>query len=146
MALKWCLKQIIFTVQCWQSFAFQYVLLLYDEVWVSFAPNQSSSDRAFIPKNNHSMWLPNCTQSGILLFLPVSVSPRPSGVATILGLPANNLFGPLATGLRRLLLPGGPCGSLQSRASPRGRGACGALATPLPRPCFEIGRKQHQLP
>ena len=31
-----------------------------------------------------------------------------SGVATIFGPRANNLFGPLAKGLRRLLLPGGP--------------------------------------
>ena len=60
----------------------------------------------------------------------------PSGVAMIFAPPlANNLFGPLAKGLRRLLLPGGPLAPLQSRGPPpRGRGACGALATPLHTP------------
>ena len=43
------------------------------------------------------------------------------GVATIFGPPANNLLGPLAKGLRRLLLPGGP---LQPRGPP-------AVAGPL---------------
>ena len=41
-----------------------------------------------------------------------------SSVATIFGPLANNLFGPLAKGLRQLLLPGGP---LQPRRSPRGQ-------------------------
>ena len=53
-------------------------------------------------------------------------------VATIFGPPANNLFGPLAKGLRRLLLPGGPLAGPSSPAAPLGRGACGgALDTPL---------------
>ena len=42
--------------------------------------------------------------------------------------PANNLFGPLAKGLRRLLLPGGPWRAPSTPWAPRGRGACG-LAT-----------------
>ena len=55
-----------------------------------------------------------------------------SSVATIFGPPANNLFGPLAKGLRRLLLPGGPlAGPFSPAGPPAVRGACGALATPL---------------
>ena len=47
------------------------------------------------------------------------LDPGGSSVATISGPPANKLFGPLAKGLRRLLLPGGP---LQPRGPPRSRG------------------------
>ena len=45
-----------------------------------------------------------------------------SGVATIFGPPANNVFGSLAKWLRRLLLPGG---LLQPRGPPRSRGLRG---------------------
>ena len=44
---------------------------------------------------------------------------------------ANNLFGLLAKGLRRQLLPGGPWRAPSAPRAPRGRGACEALATPL---------------
>ena len=54
-----------------------------------------------------------------------------SSVATIFGAPANNLFGPLAKGLRRLLLLGGPLAGPSAPRAPRDRGACGAIATPL---------------
>ena len=50
-----------------------------------------------------------------------------SGVATIFGSPANNFFGPLAKGLRRLLLPDGP---LQPRPP-----AFAGPAEPSLRPC-----------
>ena len=54
-----------------------------------------------------------------------------SSVAKSFSRPANNLFGPLAKGLRRLLLPGKPlAGPFSPAASPHGRGACGAFATP----------------
>ena len=52
----------------------------------------------------------------------VSVWPRSQWHSDDFRAPANNLFGPLAKGLRRLLLPGRPW------RAPRGRGACGALA------------------
>ena len=54
-----------------------------------------------------------------------------SSVATIFAPPPNNFFGPLAKGLRRLLLPGGPLRAPSTPWAHRGRGACGALATPL---------------
>ena len=57
-----------------------------------------------------------------------------SSVATIFGPPANKLFGPLAKGLRPQLLPDGPLAGPFNPAAPpppRGRGVCGALATPL---------------
>ena len=65
-------------------------------------------------------------------FNPSSIA-RFSSIVTIFGPPANKLFGPLAKGLRQLLLPGGPLVSPFSPAGPRGRGACGALATPMAR-------------
>ena len=54
-----------------------------------------------------------------------------SSVETIFGLPANNSFGPLAKGLRRLLLLGGPLAGPSAPWAPRNRGACatGRLCT-----------------
>ena len=93
--------------------------------WTLLSIPHFQKGRSQRPRVHNSTVLQNLEKR--LEMLPNRVWSAPfSSVATIFGPPANNLFGPLAKGLRRLLLPGGPlAGPFNPAGPPRSRGLRG---------------------